>query len=201
LACHGSQSNRVLPFTCRLKSSSVEILLLWFSCGRADYPDGKKGDVLTVEFTVLGIPCLGLNGGPAFRHTEGLFFPDRDGESGRGGPLLERDRRQWRHGKPVRLVQGPLGPFLAVHPARANRCACGWWRRGKACLRGDDDDEGRSTSPPSRQRGEADLNTPTPAGRLERRLLLEISAVSPMVQNRTMISITNVSNASFPLNH
>jgi predicted 3-demethylubiquinone-9 3-methyltransferase (glyoxalase superfamily) len=31
-----------------------------------DYPDGKQGDVLTVEFTVLGAPCLGLNGGPAF---------------------------------------------------------------------------------------------------------------------------------------
>ena len=32
-----------------------------------DFPDGKQGDVLTVEFTVIGIPCLGLNGGPAFR--------------------------------------------------------------------------------------------------------------------------------------
>ena len=31
----------------------------------ADYPSGKKGDVLVVEFTVLGIPCIGLNGGPA----------------------------------------------------------------------------------------------------------------------------------------
>ena len=31
-----------------------------------DYPSGKQGDVLTVEFTVSGIPCLGLNGGPAF---------------------------------------------------------------------------------------------------------------------------------------
>jgi predicted 3-demethylubiquinone-9 3-methyltransferase (glyoxalase superfamily) len=40
----------------------------------ADYPGGKKGDVLTVEFTVLGIPCLGLNGGPAFRHTEAFSF-------------------------------------------------------------------------------------------------------------------------------
>jgi len=39
-----------------------------------DYPGGKKGDVLTVEFTVLGIPCLGLNGGPAFRHTEAFSF-------------------------------------------------------------------------------------------------------------------------------
>src|SRR5262245_42154825 len=35
-----------------------------------DYPSGKEGDVLTVEFTVVGIPCLGLNGGPAFRHSE-----------------------------------------------------------------------------------------------------------------------------------
>ena len=39
-----------------------------------DYPAGKKGDVLTVEFTVCGIPCLGLNGGPAFRHTEAFSF-------------------------------------------------------------------------------------------------------------------------------
>jgi predicted 3-demethylubiquinone-9 3-methyltransferase (glyoxalase superfamily) len=35
-----------------------------------DYPSGKAGDVLTVEFTVAGVPCLGLNGGPAFKHTE-----------------------------------------------------------------------------------------------------------------------------------
>ncbi|HOV17894.1 VOC family protein [Ottowia sp.] len=39
-----------------------------------DYPDGKQGDVLTVEFTVLGIPCLGLNGGPAFKHSEAFSF-------------------------------------------------------------------------------------------------------------------------------
>jgi predicted 3-demethylubiquinone-9 3-methyltransferase (glyoxalase superfamily) len=40
----------------------------------SDYPGGKKGDVLTVEFTVLGIPCLGLNGGPAFRQSEAFSF-------------------------------------------------------------------------------------------------------------------------------
>ena len=40
----------------------------------ADFPSGKKGDVLTVGFTVLGIPCLGLNGGPAFKHTEAFSF-------------------------------------------------------------------------------------------------------------------------------
>ncbi len=39
-----------------------------------DYPSGKQGDVLTVEFTVLGIPCIGLNGGPAFRHSEAFSF-------------------------------------------------------------------------------------------------------------------------------
>lgn len=39
-----------------------------------DYPMGKQGDVLTVEFTVLGIPCLGLNGGPIFKHTEAFSF-------------------------------------------------------------------------------------------------------------------------------
>ncbi|WP_376960235.1 VOC family protein [Azospirillum sp. A26] len=40
----------------------------------ADYPSGKAGDVLTVEFTVAGLPCLGLNGGPAFKHSEAFSF-------------------------------------------------------------------------------------------------------------------------------
>jgi predicted 3-demethylubiquinone-9 3-methyltransferase (glyoxalase superfamily) len=39
-----------------------------------DFPGGKQGDVLTVEFTVLGIPCLGLNGGPAFKQSEAFSF-------------------------------------------------------------------------------------------------------------------------------
>jgi predicted 3-demethylubiquinone-9 3-methyltransferase (glyoxalase superfamily) len=40
----------------------------------SDYPSGQAGDVLTVEFTVLGIPCLGLNGGPDFPHSEAFSF-------------------------------------------------------------------------------------------------------------------------------
>ena len=40
----------------------------------SDFPSGKKGDELTVEFTVLGIPCVGLNGGPAFKQTEAFSF-------------------------------------------------------------------------------------------------------------------------------
>jgi 2-polyprenyl-6-hydroxyphenyl methylase/3-demethylubiquinone-9 3-methyltransferase len=39
-----------------------------------DYPSGKQSDVLTVEFTVMGIPCLGLNGGPAFKQSEAFSF-------------------------------------------------------------------------------------------------------------------------------
>ena len=39
-----------------------------------DYPAGTEGDVLTVDFTVLGIPCMGLNGGAQFRHSEAFSF-------------------------------------------------------------------------------------------------------------------------------
>ena len=40
----------------------------------SDFPGGKKGDPLTVEFTVCGIPCLGLNGGDFFKPTEAFSF-------------------------------------------------------------------------------------------------------------------------------
>jgi 2-polyprenyl-6-hydroxyphenyl methylase/3-demethylubiquinone-9 3-methyltransferase len=39
-----------------------------------DFPSGKKGDVLTVEFTVMGVPCLGLNGGPNVKHNWAFSF-------------------------------------------------------------------------------------------------------------------------------
>jgi len=39
-----------------------------------DFPSGKEGDVLTVDFTVLGIPCVGLNGGSMFKHSEAFSF-------------------------------------------------------------------------------------------------------------------------------
>lgn len=40
----------------------------------SDFPDGHKGDALTVEFTVCGVPCVGLNGGPAFKQSEAFSF-------------------------------------------------------------------------------------------------------------------------------
>jgi 2-polyprenyl-6-hydroxyphenyl methylase/3-demethylubiquinone-9 3-methyltransferase len=39
-----------------------------------DYPDGQQGAVLIVEFTLMGIPCVGLNGGPMYRHSEAFSF-------------------------------------------------------------------------------------------------------------------------------
>ena len=45
---------------------------IWRAPG--DYPSGKEGDVLVVEFTVCGIPCIGLNGGPVFKHSEAFSF-------------------------------------------------------------------------------------------------------------------------------
>jgi predicted 3-demethylubiquinone-9 3-methyltransferase (glyoxalase superfamily) len=39
-----------------------------------DFPSGKQGDALTVDFVVMGIPCLGLNGGPAFKHSQAFSF-------------------------------------------------------------------------------------------------------------------------------
>jgi predicted 3-demethylubiquinone-9 3-methyltransferase (glyoxalase superfamily) len=44
------------------------------SVAPGDNPSGKAGDVLTVEFTVFGIPCLGLNGGPTFKQSEAFSF-------------------------------------------------------------------------------------------------------------------------------
>jgi predicted 3-demethylubiquinone-9 3-methyltransferase (glyoxalase superfamily) len=40
----------------------------------ADYPDGKAGDALTVDFIVAGIPCIGLNGGPHYKQSEAFSF-------------------------------------------------------------------------------------------------------------------------------
>jgi predicted 3-demethylubiquinone-9 3-methyltransferase (glyoxalase superfamily) len=49
-----------------------EIKAIHYSPG--DYPGGKSGDVITVEFTILGIACIGLNGGPYHKHSEAFSF-------------------------------------------------------------------------------------------------------------------------------
>lgn len=57
-------------YACTFPDSSVGAVMR----APGDYPSGKQGDVLTVEFTVMGIPCLGLNGGPAFKQSEAFSF-------------------------------------------------------------------------------------------------------------------------------
>ena len=73
----------------------------------SDYPSGKEGDVLTVEFTVAGVLCLGLNGGPAFKHNEAFSFQIATDDQ------HETDR-YW-------MVQRQVGRLLANHAARADR--------------------------------------------------------------------------------
>jgi predicted 3-demethylubiquinone-9 3-methyltransferase (glyoxalase superfamily) len=46
----------------------------------SDYPGGKQGDALTVDFIVMGIPCIGLNGGDAFEHNEAFLFQVATGD-------------------------------------------------------------------------------------------------------------------------
>src|SRR6476469_5514846 len=99
-----------------------------------DYPSGKQGDVLTVEFTVMGVPCLGLNGGPVFKQTEAFSFQvatadqaetDRywDAIVGNGG---QESQCGWCKDKwglnwqitPVALTEAVFGPDPAA-PKRA----------------------------------------------------------------------------------
>src|SRR5271170_2344272 len=68
----------------------------------SDYPGGMKGDVLTVEFTVLGIPCLGVNSGPTFSHTEAFSF--QIATDLRGDDDDEEDRHRRHRSSAARLT-------------------------------------------------------------------------------------------------
>jgi 2-polyprenyl-6-hydroxyphenyl methylase/3-demethylubiquinone-9 3-methyltransferase len=59
----------------------------------ADYPSGKAGDVLTVMFTVMGIPCMGLNGGPAVQHNIATASSSVPAKPARlnGGPAVQHN--------------------------------------------------------------------------------------------------------------
>ena len=86
-----------------------------------DYPSGKEGDVLTVEFTVIGIPCIGLNGGPAFKHSRPSRSRLRPTTKPKPTACGMRSSER-RPGKRMRLVQGQVGPVVADHAARPNCC-------------------------------------------------------------------------------
>jgi predicted 3-demethylubiquinone-9 3-methyltransferase (glyoxalase superfamily) len=97
-----------------------------------DYPGGKKGDELTVEFTVLGIPCLGLNGGQEFKHSEAFSFQiatDNQEETdrywnaivGNGGQESQCGWCKDRWGLSWQITPRVLTDALAVGGAEAKR--------------------------------------------------------------------------------
>lgn len=67
---HGAAEEAARFYARTFPDSTVDAVHL----APGDYPSGKQGDVLTVEFTVMGIPCIGLNGGPIFTHSEAFSF-------------------------------------------------------------------------------------------------------------------------------
>jgi predicted 3-demethylubiquinone-9 3-methyltransferase (glyoxalase superfamily) len=98
----------------------------------SDYPSGKTGDVLTVNFTVLGIPCLGLNGGPGFKHSEAFSFQiatDDQAETdrywnaivGNGGQASECGWCKDRWGLSWQITPRTLIDALAAGGAEAKR--------------------------------------------------------------------------------
>ncbi len=107
-----------------------------------DYPSGKAGDVLTVDFTVLGQPFVGLNGGPEFTFDEAIsfqVFTDTQEETDRYWNAI-----CWRRGsgERVRLVQGQVWIELADCTTRIDRGDQRSRHRGRqACDGRDDDDE------------------------------------------------------------
>ena len=97
-----------------------------------DYPSGKKGDVLTVEFTVAGVPCLGLNGGPHFKHSEAFSFQvmtEDQGETdrywnaiiGNGGAESECGWCKDRWGLSWQITPRVLSEALATGGAESER--------------------------------------------------------------------------------
>src|SRR3546814_6066449 len=76
--------------------SSRRVLFRAVHRSPSDNPSGKEGDVLTVDFTILGIPCVGLNGGPAFKHSEAFSFQVHT-------DTQEETDRYWKDRKSTRL--------------------------------------------------------------------------------------------------
>jgi predicted 3-demethylubiquinone-9 3-methyltransferase (glyoxalase superfamily) len=99
-----------------------------------DYPSGKAGDVLTVDFTVIGVPCVGLNGGPAVKHNEAFSFQiatDDQHETDRyWNAIVGNGGQESQCG----WCQRQVGHFLANHAARTDGGASRWRRGSKACI-------------------------------------------------------------------
>jgi predicted 3-demethylubiquinone-9 3-methyltransferase (glyoxalase superfamily) len=108
----------------------------------SDYPSGKEGDVLTVEFTVLGIPCLGLNGGPNIKHSLAFSFQvatDSQEETdrywneivGNGGEASECGWCQDRWGISWQITPRVLTEAIVAGGAEAKRAFAAMMEMGK----------------------------------------------------------------------
>ena len=107
-----------------------------------DYPSGKKGDVLTVEFTVMGVPCLGLNGGPAFKHSQAFSFQVATADQAETDRYWNAIVGNGGQEKRVRMVPGQMGIVLADYADRPDASHLrSRSRRRQARVRGDDADE------------------------------------------------------------
>lgn len=108
----------------------------------ADNPSGKKGDVITVEFTVMGIPCVGLNGGPFFKHNEAFSFAvatEDQAETDRyWNAIVENGGQESRCG----WCKDKWGVSWQITPRGPDRGDCRPRPRSRqAGVRGDDGDE------------------------------------------------------------
>ena len=106
-----------------------------------DFPDGKKGDALVVEFTVAGIPCIGLNGGPTFKHNEAFSFQistDNQEETDRYWNAIVNNGGQESE---CGWCKEQMGRFLADHAARAYGGVCSRRPGSQTRLRCNDDHE------------------------------------------------------------
>lgn len=107
-----------------------------------DYPSGQQGDVLTVDFTICGISCLGLNGGPAFRHSEAFSFQiatDDQAETdrywnaiiGNGGAASECGWCRDKWGLSWQITPRTLSEAMAAGGAEAERAFAAMMTMGK----------------------------------------------------------------------
>ena len=106
----------------------------------SDFPGGKAGQVLTVQFTVCGVPCIGLNGGDMFKHSEAFSFQIATEDQAETDRYWNAIVGNGGTESAVRLVQGQMGPVVADHPARPDRRDGQGRRRRQARVRGDDAD-------------------------------------------------------------
>lgn len=96
-----------------------------------DNPSCKEGEVLTVEFTVMGIPCIGLNGGPGVEHTWAFSFQVATNDQAETDRYWECHCRQRWQGERVWLVQGQMGVELADYADRPDESV----RQPRPCCR------------------------------------------------------------------